>query len=48
MVFLVVKISFSGLHSIVEIFISGIIVGGGMKRVSLDCTWLKLSVIMFL
>jgi len=48
MVFVVVRMSFYGLHSVVEICISGIIVGGGIKHVSLDCSWLKLSVIMFL
>jgi len=48
MVFVVVRMSFFGLHSVVEVCKSGIIIGGGMKRVSLDCSWLKLSVIMLL
>jgi len=48
MVFVVVRMSFSGLHLVVEICMSGIMVGGRMKRVSLDCSWLKLSIIMLL
>jgi len=43
-----VKMTFSGLHLVVEICMSGVIVGGGIKCVYLDCSWLKLTVIMLL
>jgi len=32
-----VLMSFSGLHSVMEIYVSGMIIGGGMNRVSRDC-----------
>ena len=47
-VFLTVIISFSGLHSMVEIEVSGSLVGGGINLVSLVCARLKCVFTMFL
>ena len=47
-VFFVVVISLCGLHSIVEIWVCGIFVGGGMNLVSLVCSWVKCESIMLL
>ena len=41
MVSLLVRISFSGLHSFMKICVSGIAVGGGMNLVSLFCSSVK-------
>ena len=41
-------ISFSGLHSFIEISTNGMINGGGMSLVSLFCASVKLAFIMFL
>ena len=41
MLFFSVIMTFSGLHSVVEIWMWGIIRGGGMNRVSLSCVWVK-------
>ena len=43
-----VAISFCGLHSIVEICVFGIFVGGGMNLVSLVCYGVKCESAMFL
>ena len=40
-------ISFSGLHSFIEICASGMIDGGGIYLVSLFCSCVKLAFIMF-
>ena len=47
-VFVVVIMSFSGLHSVIEIWVCGIIVGGGMNLVSLVCVGVKCVFMMFL
>ena len=41
-------ISFSGLHSFIKMYASGMINGGGMYLVSLFCSSVKLAFIMFL
>ena len=46
--FFVVAISFCGLHSIVEIWVFGIFVGGGMNLVSLVCSGLRCKSAIFL
>ena len=43
-----VFISFSGLHSLIEICASGIVSGGGMCLLSLFCSTVKLAFIIFL
>ena len=48
MVYVSIFMSFSGLHSFIEICASGIINGGGMYLVSLFCSSVKLAFIMFL
>ena len=48
MVHVSIFISFSGLHSFIEMCASGIISGGGMCLVSLFCSSVKLAFIMFL
>ena len=40
-VFLLVKMSFFGFHSFMNICVSGIVVGGGMNLVSLFCSGVK-------
>lgn len=45
---LLVMISFSGLHSDMDMCVSGIIVGDGMNLVSLGCTGEKCVFMMFL
>ena len=47
-VFFVATMSFSGLHSVVVIWVCGIIVGGGICRVSLFCAGVKYVLRMFL
>jgi hypothetical protein len=44
----VVAISFCGLHSIVEIWVCGIFVDGGMNLVFLVCSGVKCEYAMFL
>ena len=41
MVFLLARISFSGLHSFIKICVNGIAVDGGMNSVSLFCSSVK-------
>ena len=48
MVHVSIFMSFSGLHSFIEICVSGITNGGGMYLVSLFCLDVKLAFIMFL
>ena len=48
MVHVSIFISFSGLHSFIEICTSGITNGGGMYLVSLFCSNVKLAFIMYL
>ena len=48
MVHVSIFMSFSGLHSFIEICVSGITSGGGMYLVSLFCSDVKLAFIMFL
>ena len=48
MVHVFIFISFSGLHSFIKMCGSGIINGGGMCLVSLFCSSVKLTFIMFL
>ena len=47
MVLFVVAISLSRLHSIIEMWIWGMFVGGGINIVSLVCTRVKCEFIMF-
>jgi hypothetical protein len=48
MVFVVATMSLSGLHSVVEIWVCSISVGGGMNLVSLFCVGLRCVFAMFL
>ena len=47
-VYVSVFISFFGLHSLIEICTSGIVSGGGICLLSLFCSIVKLTFIMFL
>ena len=48
MVFSLVAMSFSGLHSVTVIWMCGNIVGGGMNLGSLVCVWVRCACTMFL
>ena len=48
MVFSLMAMSFSGLHSVIDMWMCGNIVDGGMNLGSLICVWVRCACTMFL